>query len=200
MWRNRWWQIDWFRSDLWFPERRQEVRGQVPSGQSRGKSGKVIPSSESRSTTVRAERCWRRRRTTRRRSGVLAVVLLSTRRRRLRMTKPDNGFNYSRVAIKEGLITLFIVQTSPPSPHTLFSCSSIFNAFRRYTTNSSTRLLHNERLFSYSLLLTLMPLLLLECLLYTPFISVLRFIVSSSFWWNHVYHQTNFRIHRSSTS
>ena len=87
MWWNRWWQIDWFRSDLWFPERRQEVRGQVPSGQSRCKSLKVIPSSEFRSTTVRAERCWRRRRTTRRRSGVLAVVLLSTRRRRPRMTK-----------------------------------------------------------------------------------------------------------------
>ena len=92
MWWNRWWQIDWFRSDLWFPERRQEVRGQVPSGQSRCKSLKVIPSSEFRSTTVRAERCWRRRRTTRRRSGVLVVVLLSTRPRRLRTIKPFVAF------------------------------------------------------------------------------------------------------------
>ena len=31
---NRRWQIDWFRSDLRFSERRQEVRGQVSPGQS----------------------------------------------------------------------------------------------------------------------------------------------------------------------
>ena len=111
--------------------------------------------------------------------------------------KPDQQRS---LHIKEGLITLFIVQTSHPSPHTLFSCLSIFNAFPIYTINLSKRLLYNERRFSYSLLLTLMLSLLLEYLLYTPFILLLPFIVSSSFGWNHVYHQTNFRIHRSSTS
>ena len=168
VWWNRWWQIHWICSDLWFPERRQEVRGQVPSGQSSCFVSKVTPSSESRSTTVREERCWRRRRTTRRRSGVPAVVLLSTRPRRLRMTKPDNGFNYSRVAITEGLITLFLIQITliHLPPHSiLFSCSSTFNTFLTFTISSFIPLFNNGLLFSFSLLLRLILSLLRECLL-----------------------------------